>query len=311
MPKTRKERREKQRINYLEGRARRPYRHTPFLKRSLTEETESSSSSCPSVCPQCSPILSRYATTFKEMVHQGTDLKKRKKVDPNPKRPDVIPYRDLKRQNDWLRSNVFDSMGNYLYCCAYICAALKISKQRLARQRSIRRQQSKNPIVEMTKEEVEEQSLGDYIIMPENEWSSFKIWWRSVSPTSVVSVRFPHARHGNSGKTSNSAKTKVLDDFLTFVDTNSQPNGRSDDSSGPTRYFLSKFSSIQTPKKDLPQYEEKLARSVVAEFNRSQVELGRGTCSNGSAHNWLKKHRPKVAVCPHKQDYCDTCWTDQ
>ena len=56
--------------------------------------------------------------------------------------------------------------------------------------------------------------------MPENELSFFKIWWRSVSPTSVVSVRFPHSRHGNSGKTSNSAKTKVLDDFLTFVDTN-------------------------------------------------------------------------------------------
>ena len=87
----------------------------------------------------------------------------------------------------------------------------------------------------------------------------------------------------------------------------SQPNGRSDDSSGPTPIFFFKFSSIQTPKKDLPQYEKKLARSVVGEFNRSQVELGRGTCSNGSAHKWLKKHRPKVAVCPHKQNYCDTC----
>ena len=97
-------------------------------------------------------------------------------MNPNLKRPDAILYRDLEKQNDWLRSNVFDSMGNYL-------------------------------------EEVEEQSPGDYIIMPENELSSFKIWWRSVSLTSVVSVRFPHACHGNSGKTSNCAKTKVLDDF--------------------------------------------------------------------------------------------------
>ena len=64
------------------------------------------------------------------MVHQGTDLKKRRKVNPNLKRPDAILYRDLEKQNDWLRSNVFDSMGNYL-------------------------------------EEVEEQSPGDYIIMPE------------------------------------------------------------------------------------------------------------------------------------------------
>ena len=50
-------------------------------------------------------------------------------------------------------------MGNYLYCCACICAALKISKQRLARQRSIRCQQSKNPIVEMMKEEVDNGSI--------------------------------------------------------------------------------------------------------------------------------------------------------
>lgn len=30
-------------------------------------------------------------------------------------------------------------------------------------------------------------------------------------------------------------------------------------------------------------------------------------CSNGSSHNWLKAHRPKVGICPHQEDYCDTC----
>ena len=29
-------------------------------------------------------------------------------------------------------------------------------------------------------------------------------------------------------------------------------------------------------------------------------------CSNGSSHNWLKAHRPKVGICPHQEDYCDT-----
>ena len=42
-------------------------------------------------------------------------------------------------------------------------------------------------------------------------------------------------------------------------------------------------------------------------FNKAQRGIGKGTCSNGSACNWLQKHRPKVAICPHKQDYCDTC----
>ena len=30
-------------------------------------------------------------------------------------------------------------------------------------------------------------------------------------------------------------------------------------------------------------------------------------CSNRSSHNWLKAHRPKVGICPHQEDYCDTC----
>ena len=44
-----------------------------------------------------------------------------------------------------------------------------------------------------------------------------------------------------------------------------------------------------------------------SQFNRVQRERGKGECSNGSSHNWLKSDRPKVAVCPHQEDYCDTC----
>ena len=54
-------------------------------------------------------------------------------------------------------------------------------------------------------------------------------------------------------------------------------------------------------------YQERVSRSVVGEFNRIQHENGLGECSNGSSHNWLKKYRPKVAICPHREDYCDTC----
>lgn len=95
-----------------------------------------------------------------------------------------------------------------------------------------------------------------------------------------------------------------MDDFLAFVDANSQPNGRSSDSTSATFYFLSKFSTLKTPKAGCPQYEEHLSRSLVREFNRAQHE---GECSNGSCHNWLKQHRPKHTIRPHQQDYCDTC----
>ena len=63
------------------------------------------------------------------------------------------------------------------------------------------------------------------------------------------------------------------------------------------------------PKKDVSNYTEHVQRSVVGEFNRIQRELWKDGCSNGSAFNWLHKHRPKVAICPQKQDYCDTCAT--
>lgn len=67
------------------------------------------------------------------------------------------------------------------------------------------------------------------------------------------------------------------------------------------------FSAIQMPKKDVSNYQERVKHSVVGGFNRIQTDNGGGTCSNGSASNWLCQYRLKVAICPHKLDYCDTC----
>ena len=108
------------------------------------------------------------------MVHQGSDLKRKIAVNPHPKRADTTHYRDLVRQNEWLRQNVFDSLGNYLYCAACIHAALGVSKDRLTRQRNIKRKQSQQPTVDMVKSEVEEKRLGSYVIMPANVQASFR-----------------------------------------------------------------------------------------------------------------------------------------
>ena len=159
----------------------------------------------------------------------------------------------------------------------------------------------------MTKADVEQQSLGAFVLMPPHLDISFNKWWRSEELSTLVKVRFPHEKHGNAGRISNSAKQNVRKDFIEFVDINSQPNGRSADSCGPTFYFLPKFSTIQTPKPSVHKYEERAARSVVGEFNRIQREKSVGECSNTSSHNWLKADRPKVAICPHQEDYCDTC----
>ena len=42
-------------------------------------------------------------------------------------------------------------------------------------------------------------------------------------------------------------------------------------------------------------------------INCAQREIGRDTCSAFAARQWLKEYRPKVALHPHKSDYCDTC----
>ena len=46
---------------------------------------------------------------------------------------------------------------------------------------------------------------------------------------------------------------------------------------------------------------------MICEFNRVQEEEGRGKCSERSAFRWLKKDRPKHAICPLRTDYCDRC----
>ena len=125
MPKTRRERRAASKAAYLDGRARNPHHHTLVLKRSLEEPGTSPSasvgaspvldtSSSSSMCPQCKPVLSQYVDAFKGMVHQGSELKRKMTIDPNPKRAETTHYRDLVSQNEWLKQNMFDALGNYV-----------------------------------------------------------------------------------------------------------------------------------------------------------------------------------------------------
>ena len=146
---------------------------------------------------------------------------------------------------------MFDCLGNYLYCFNCIKSSLGILKDRLSHQCHIKRQESKEPIVQVTKSDIEEQSLGKFVIMPADFELSFKKWWRTVAPSDTVDVKYLYEKHGNALKTSHSAKIKISEKFLEFVDNNTQPNGRSADSTEPTHYFLPKFTTIQAPKTDV------------------------------------------------------------
>lgn len=70
--------------------------------------------------------------------------------------------------------------------------------------------------------------------------------------------------------------------------------------------FLPKFRRIEGPKKGEKNSDEKENISLVCEFNRAQQSTGKGTVSNFTEHKWLQKYRPKVAIHPHRTDYCDT-----
>ena len=98
----------------------------------------------------------------------------------------------------------------------------------------------------------------------------------------------------------------VMSDFLTFVDANSQPNGQ-EGSYSAQFFFHPKFSRIVPPQQGEKNFDDKAHTSLVAEFNQVQRELGKGTCGLTAASEWLKKHRPKVALHPSMTDYCDTC----
>ena len=105
-----------------------------------------------------------------------------------------------------------------------------------------------------------------------------------MTQLSVLDIHTNH--HGNNGKHSHAAKEAKLD-FLTFIDINSQTNGRSADSTLAT-HFLPKFRTVQTPKKGVRNYEERVQQSLVCVFNQVQAEKQRETISNFSTSTWLK-----------------------
>ena len=85
-------------------------------------------------------------TDFNELTHRGLALKRHRHVNPAPQKPDKQHYRDVKKQNKWLRENMFDALGNYLYCSPCICNAFGISTQHLARQRGVKQRLASTPV---------------------------------------------------------------------------------------------------------------------------------------------------------------------
>ena len=117
---------------YLSGGSRKTYK----ISRDLDESLETSPQ-LPGVCSCRASALAQVAEGFKQLRHHGTELKKRKRSLPHPKHPNRDHYRNAHMQNEWIRGNIFDTMGNYLFCHQCVVKALSVSPQRLSRQRKV------------------------------------------------------------------------------------------------------------------------------------------------------------------------------
>lgn len=109
----------------------------------------------------------------------------------------------------------------------------------------------------MTKKEVIEEKLTNNVIRDDGTLT-FGVWWKTLDDDDTVDVQYPHERHGLAGKTSNHAKQEVMKRFLSFVDMNSQPNGRQASSYSAQFFFLPKFTRIITPREGEKNYDQKV-----------------------------------------------------
>ena len=112
--------------------------------------------------------------------------------------------------------------------------------------KEIKQSQTQHTILEMTKEEVEQDRLRSFVLYNTERQSGagFSKWWKLHNDNDVVQVKIPYERHGQAKLTSNHAKQAMMADFVQFVDLNSQPNGRQADSYSAQFFFLQKKGQV-------------------------------------------------------------------
>lgn len=269
---------------FLNGKARRPYVLREDIATGL-KDNEMHSTSPPCTCQE---TLGKFSDTFKNMLHNNLSTKQPKTKNRN-------------LQNKWLLDNIFDSYGNYIFCFSCIKKILKVSSKRICRLREIKREHAKSPTIKVRKDQVLPEQIFD-IVPPVNE-NNVLSWWMNLKDADMVEIRSAPKLHG--GK-SNNNKEDLLPMFLTFIDNNSQPNGRRVGSHGPLYFLNSKFDRINEPSaSEANKPENWKRRSLAYEFNRTLD--GDKRISNGTVKKWLKTYRPKHAISPPKTDYCEMC----
>ena len=282
---------------FLAGEARKPYVLRQDISSGLKEQVggpDGAENECiHSPKCTCMETLVAFVDKFRSMVHV--------KAKSNHQPPNKKTSQDINQQNKWLLENVFDSYGNYIFCCSCIQDILGVSGRRLRRLRKIKQQQSIIPTIWVRKDQVSKDQTCS--VIPPADVASAIDWWANLNNDSIIELRSPPKLHNGRG---NNRKELIFKQFLEFVDNNSQPNGRRVGSHGPLYFLNSKFTRINAPyTSEAGKPEQWKRRSLVYEYNRS---LGNNeSISSRTANNWLKTYRPTHAICPPKTDYCEMC----
>ena len=214
----------------------------------------------------------------------GPALRKIRTLYPRPVHADKS-YRDIKSQNHFLLTTIFDAKGNFLYHRDCVREVFGVGSQRLSRLHKISQSQTTRPFELISKATIMRTHHVSDIMLPANYEKSAKVLLLSITDETMLPCQIHPVRHGNSWKPSNHAKDdNLLQKLLLFIDTNSTPNGKKGNT-GKTYYFDRKFSQIRTPNKNDSQYEYKCSHSVLHEFNWSLIFERLETISVGTAHN--------------------------
>ena len=243
---TRQERRKTAASNYDKGKSRHPYSLKRDIKKGMALIKLPNK-----VCDDCQG-LSDLKDIFDACKHSGPTLRKRKVLYPRPVNAEKS-YRDIKSQNQFLLTTIFDAKGNFLYHRDCVREVFGVGSQRLSRLHKIAQKQVTRPFELISKVTIIQAGRISDVMLPADYEKSAKALLSSVTDETMLPCQSRPARHGNSRKPSNHAKDDhFLQKFLLFVDTNSTPNGRKEGSTGKTYYFDRKFSQIRTPDKNDP-----------------------------------------------------------
>ena len=287
----------------LEGSMRSAYVLKDSLTKALAEEDDDKENVVPEtektcICSKCHPGLEALREQFENITHSYSTELQRKRSGSGTK----YKCRNILKENEFLRNNVFDACGNYVFCFQCILSCFKVGSQRLTRQHKLKQDLIHETLLEVQKSNLKPRQI-QHVLTPDN--SAPEKYLKSLSDTDIVLV-LNVVTHGLQGRVSNSAKATTKEHFKTFVKNHSTPSGRPTGTPGAKFYYLSNFTHLY-PTNKIKDYENLSSICLLSAFNRAQEELERPTISAGTMCTWLKELFRDHKLFPHKSDYCDLC----